>query len=164
MEITPTPLTRLDSPYLGIDIPLLPGTEPFILHAGKFGGVPQVWSLDYAAVQLQCDATVANRFIYARLYPDVGASMLMGVQSPAILASTTKSLALVGYTYLSGAVSPHDYLVGISNGMVISGDNYLKIYIGAGQLGDIMSGVLRLKYLNYELGIQTPYDARRKGG
>jgi len=162
MDIKPTPLTRLDSPYLDLTV-TLPGNEAYYIFAGKNQGVPQIWELDSLICTLICDATVANRYIYARVYSDLGLGLLIGVQSPAVLASTTKTLVIGPYMYMSGAVVPGDFIAGVKP-IVISGDNVLKIYIGSGQAGDTYTAHLRLKYLNYELGIQTPYDPLRKGG
>jgi len=112
-------------------------------------GIPKFYKVKYASGELTTDANVANRNVVIKsYYREANQSFLTSYfASGSIPASTTDRL-IVGrqFSANAGATLVSDF-VGWQD-LIISGDDYMEIYINADEAGDKMNVIIQAEYLN----------------
>jgi len=163
IDYTPTPPDLKLGPFIDIALPQLSGTNVYRIYAGWWAGYAQHWSFVGANFTIVTDATVANRQI--RIQQQNNKQGIYAVHQylrTANVAASTTNTFLIGTNVIHTKGSA-DYAVDqalsiLKDGMIIRGDNSFNIYIDTGKAGDTLNGWIRLRYMNRELGIPTPYD------
>lgn len=160
---TPTPPDARSSPYVDVRIPTISGTNVHYINAGFWEAIAQHWSVESINLTLVTDATVANRQIRLQVQnnPEGEASLVNYFGSPDVAASTTHNFGVHGMGYVSGSATIKlSSSIGLTrrDGLVIRGRDRLVMYIDTGKAGDTLDGWVRLRYMNKELGLPTPYD------
>lgn len=155
--IKPAPPVRADGPYVKINLPTNVGDNTIKILAGSVRGVRQYWALQEANLRLVADANAANRRIKIYKYTDsITNQASWCFKGQEVAATEDKSLQVAGAQYFHNAGEDTYDIIGIANeSLVICGENYLALYIASAQVGDVMSGNITLKYLNWSWGLPS---------
>lgn len=158
VEITPTPPTKDDGPYVTIQLPISNPVDYYDVKAGWYGRTPQIWGLEHLRVVLTTSADVANRAITLRHVHSslFNTTYLWTVGGGNVAASSTGYLTVLPVANLATA-SINTY-VGLSRPYLFQGDELMRLFVSAAQAADTWLAIYRLKYMNRELGMPTPYD------
>lgn len=161
----PTPPTIKAGPFITI-YKKIAGNEYLRVVPGVMKGIPQVWRLHEARLQVATDATVADRHLQINNYT-FGAygvsNELSYIKGDDVPASSSGYLTFNSRSFTSGTFTADGEHVGDPNFLII-GNGYVHISVGTGKTGDIFKIMAVFEYMNRKLGIPTPYDIEGEGG
>lgn len=160
--LTPTPLPREAGPYIVVDLPPMTGVDTLELYGGHWEKTPQIWQMESLYLTLTCSADVANRSlrVYQRSQKiNEAYNNLWYVKTPSITASQVKTFNIAPFGFVEGSAEyGADFAMGIHFPISFGGFEYLYILTAAGEAADALIGKIKLKYMNRELRIPTPYN------
>lgn len=158
-KITPTPPTIKSNPFVIVRLPQMVHQDEVFIPGGWWEGIPQCWELVNIKLSVVADANAANRNLRIMLLDEIlNQNSLSYITSPNITASQTKTFSLMEYNYFYASMVPGStYAVAAAYPIQFAGDEVLRIYLGTAQVGDTVDGYVRLKYINRQLRIPTPY-------
>jgi len=161
-EFTLDAIDEGENPYYSMKTPYVIGTDTIDIFAGKSIKVPNIWDIISVGVDIDTDATVADRYANINIFgPDGVDYILCGVKSAAIPASQTGiNLQITPLVFLSTSVSlPVEYMGGMSYPIPLIGEKgKIRVTLTTGKAGDQFKLNVLVKFKNYELGMKKDFD------
>jgi len=157
----PTAPRLIEGPYKDVTMNITEGDYHYLKPEADANDVPQVWAVRAAYMIVYASAIAANRNLRILQRGPTGNS-LQYWKTDSITAGQTISGQLGRLVFMDGIAQCRDqFYFGMSEKMIIAGDESLLFFVNNAQSGDAAYIYLLLEYMNRKLGMPTPYS---KGG